>query len=60
MCLYLIIFTMKKKQKLKLVLDLSLSQKKETITEEEINKIMKVIYQHVNSMSGVCIPGLDL
>ena len=48
-----------KKAEIKIGFRFVFESKKETITEEEINKIMKVIYQHVNSMSGVCIPGLD-
>ena len=53
-------FYNEKKAEIKIGFRFVFESKKETITEEEINKIMKVIYQHVNSMSGVCIPGLDL
>jgi phenylalanyl-tRNA synthetase beta chain len=53
-------FYNEKKAEIKIGFRFVFESKKETITEEEINKIMKVIYLHVNSMSGVCIPGLDV
>ncbi len=53
-------FYNEKKAEIKIGFRFVFESKKETITEEEINKIMKVIYLHVDSMSGVCIPGLDI
>lgn len=50
---------MKKKAEIKIGFRFIFESKKATITEKEINKIIREIVKYSNSINGITIPGLD-